>query len=189
MKYKKGFAAVLTFALLLCFIPIHSHASHEGIITITTTGADANRSYTAGEDYAVMSVEINWDNTRFNYYFGDIWDAENHCYIGTDGKEVGWNKTETSVSVTNHSNMELDVEVVFEKSDAAAFKSVTAEFDKEYARLESAVGKSVEEAPTETFTLTIDGVPDAECLEYTSLGTITVFVGGSVAEVIPLNLD
>lgn len=189
-KIKKGIITVLTFALLLSIHPVHVFAADEtGTVKISTVGANAGQSYTPDDEYAVMSIEIQWADSQFTYYFGEIWDAENHCYLPAEGKEIGWNKTSTSVSVKNHSNIELDVEVEFEKNDNEAFKSVSASFDKTTAHLESAVGRALDDTPTATFTLTIDGVPDAVSREFSSLGTVTVYVGGVVADVMTINVE
>lgn len=121
----------------------------------------------------VYMVDVSWESLNFTYTFGEApeWDAENHEYTG--GTESGWTGGGVStITVTNHSNADVTVSASFNGESSITTSGVTATLDKESVDLNNAEGTTVAEAPSDTFTCSVSGIPTSS-IGFT-VGTITV---------------
>lgn len=94
-------------------------------------GPDIKAYYTAGySKQALYSVDLTWGGMEFEYVDGDVagtWNPKTHKYEGQ--KKGGWHYAEgdNKISLTNHSNIGLDVAFAFVPGDG--FEAVTGSFE------------------------------------------------------------
>jgi hypothetical protein len=115
----------------------------------------------------VYKVDITWTSLDFAYNFGTYgtWKPESHEYAaaGTDGWIVGSERRDSAtgtITVTNHSNAAVDVTATL--TNTTTVEGVSIAIDENAAtprNLASAVGKSVGDAATTSYTVTASGKP------------------------------
>ena len=70
----------------------------------------------------IYYVDVTWGDLEFTYNLNSdsgSWDAENHVYT-QEGAEAGWAvNNDATVTINNHSNAEVGVNVVFDSSKGA----------------------------------------------------------------------
>jgi hypothetical protein len=140
--------------------------------------ADVKGTYVSGGDRAtVYSVDVAWGSMEFTYtsYFIGNWNPDTHVY--DDSTDAKWtcDADANKITVTNHSN----TSVLATPSYTASGESigiVNAEFDKENIYLASAVGKTMENAPTGSFLLTLSGQLNEDVEDLTVIGSVTVTI-------------
>lgn len=122
----------------------------------------------------VYSVDVSWDAMQFTYTESGelIWDPVNHTYIDSTTGE--WSAYGNTVTVTNHSNAEVTAYFDFYALDE--YNSVTGSFDIPYAYLAAGELNGYDSADSVVATLTLDGALDADVVEFTKVGTITVTI-------------
>lgn len=124
---------------------------------------------------AVYSVDIQWTGMTFTYSQENtkIWNAANHSYETTS---VGsWDKTTATVTVTNHSNANVRVDVSYTAIDGTG---IAGSLSNATAVLNAGVEGNYEAADAITTTLTISGTPkDSVTAEGMKVGTIKVTIG------------
>ena len=106
----------------------------------------------------VYSVDINWEEMIFTYHESGakIWNPSTHTY--TDETIAGWGeKTTANITVTNHSNAAVKVDLVYEP---VAGTGVNGVLDITSDTLETGEGKTSTEADALTSKLTISGTPN-----------------------------
>lgn len=122
----------------------------------------------------VYSVDIEWDNMTFTYSEAGTmdWDPATHTY--KVNVNAGWDKESANVTVTNHSN--VDVNVTFGYIPVETFGVTTALTNTEAAvKLAAGVEGNIAGAASVTATLTISGTPnETVTAEGVVVGTITV---------------
>lgn len=116
--------------------------------SIPTTWDDTSAKY---------KVDVAWESLTFTYTAGE-WNTESHVYDGG----TGWDKTEATISVTNHSNWG----VVYTPSwatNSGAQNGVTATLSVTEAKKIAACkdGAKDSEVPKDTFTVNVEGIPTA----------------------------
>lgn len=148
-----------------------AHESEGHDVTVQVTGSVTH----------VYHVEIKWDALEFVYNNNNsTWNPLTHEYEdipSVDGN--GWNKNEASVTVINHSD--LSVWVNISATDGTDVAGVTVGFaevtDKE---LEAPSVGVFDEAKTMcTGTVTVSGVPQVLELDETVVSTIKVVIGNT----------
>ena len=124
----------------------------------------------------VYSVDLTWDSMTFTYSEAGTmdWDPETHTY--TENITAGWDETSADITVTNHSN--VDVDVVFDYVPVETFGVQT---ELEYAGLNILMAPGAEGEPDTaasiTAVLTVSGTPNENVTaEGVVVGTITVTV-------------
>lgn len=130
-------------------------------------------------DTVVYSVDVAWTDLAFTYDAGtEKWNPTDHAY-NTSNNDAAWTNTDGSITVTNHSNADVDVTVAYAKAEGYNVKvDVTnAEFT-----LTSAVGTAVGEADAETVTLAVDEVASTAPTADATVGTVTVTIAAVVTE-------
>ena len=125
-------------------------------------------------DTVVYSVDVAWDDLAFTYSAGtEKWNPTNHDY-STPNNDGAWTNTDGSITVTNHSNADVDVTVEYAK---ATGYDVEVDVTNGEFTLESAVGKAVGAADAETATLAVDeAASTAPTVDDATVGTVTVTV-------------
>ena len=122
----------------------------------------------------VYKVDIQWDSLNFKYTAGDdavaSWNPDEHLYVpaGT----AAWNKNSANITVINHSSEAVSINASI---DNATKNGVTANIGNGVFDLASAVGTTVADAPKNTITVNITGVPETNVAEF-DIGTVTVAV-------------
>ena len=164
---------VFTLLLSLALIATLSVASFAATATSvpSSEGKDLNVGYTAQTAAStVYSVDILWeDDLAFDYSAGTqgAWDPTQHDYAATSG--AGWPDDTVAVTVTNHSN--ADVVVNLSVTDTNAEDGVTVTPATASDTLTSGVNLAYEAADAVTFTLKATGTPTAAI---TKVATATV---------------
>ena len=90
---------------------------------------DVTANYQAGEaSQKVYLVDIVWGSLEFIYTDASegTWDPETHTYTGTKAAEWSCAEGANKVSVTNHSNAEVTVEI----ANSNVLEGVTMTWDK-----------------------------------------------------------
>lgn len=174
---KKIFALILTLALIFSLAAVPAYAATINSLT-GNAGTIVKATYNSGtSDKKVYSVDITWGNMNFSYTSG-AWDPDTHTYKGT------WDQNENddhTVTVTNHSNAPITANLTYTPGTLEDdFKdNVTGTFDKPQINLISAVGTTLENAPTDTAHLTLTGTL-TESSDY--IGRITVTIAEYTGE-------
>ena len=122
----------------------------------------------------VCSVDVEWGAMEFTYTASatKTWNPDTHQYVVSDEK-AAWSASGNTVTVTNHSDTDVDVTFAFDALDA--FDAITGSFDKTGAQtLTSAVNVAYEEAANVTATLTLSGKLADTTKTLTKIGIVTV---------------
>ncbi len=163
---KKIFALILTLTMVFSLAALPAFAD-ESKLDNTTPAAykDVKATYNAGDSAkTVYSVNITWGAMDFKYNDG-AWNPETHKY------DANWSATGNTVTVTNHSNADVDAKLTY--TAAEGYEEITPTFNKDTLNLKSAVGTDVNNAPTDSAELELSGVLNNAAKDAT-VGTITV---------------
>lgn len=173
---KKNLVLGLALAAVFTLAPVSAFAD-----TITYVGGtathDVKATYNPGEPGGtVHSVDITWGEMAFTYNAASegTWNPDTHQYDGREGSGR-WSASGNTVTVTNHSNTAVTVNLTY--NAAEGFDGISGSFDNASLPLATAVGTSVNEAPTAAATLTLDGDLRSDVNPSTTVGTITVTLG------------
>lgn len=136
---------------------------------------DVTAKYSASVDTPnVYSVDITWTSMTFTYTRTDTktWNAADHSYGTTS--EGSWDKTSSTVKVTNHSNVSVNVDVEY---TAVENTGVSASLTNASAVLQAGEEGNYGGADSVTATLTISGTPnDTVTADGIKVGTIKVTI-------------
>ena len=153
----KKFLSILALVLVvaMCASFAASAATTEKIDSATgSKQQNISLTYNAATDdtTAVTSVDVVWDGMEFVYNAGtNKWNPESHAY-DISNNDGAWTDSTATVKVTNHSNKDVNVKVEYTQNSTTKVAATVS--DNGLATLESAVGKTVENAATKTFTIT-----------------------------------
>lgn len=173
---KKMISAILVVTALCCmsmtvFAADTATVGQNGSKEIEVTAKYASSSVTPN----VYSVDIEWSSMNFTYTEQETatWNANDHSYsVSTD---AGWDKTTATVKVTNHSNVDVNVDVTY---TAVGSTGITGTITNGSAALDAGVVGNYAGADSQTATLTISGTPnDAVTADGVKIGTIKVTIG------------
>ena len=106
---------------------------------------------------ASYSVDLRWTDMTFAYTREDthIWDPLTHTY--RTGSRSGWDRTRGTVTVTNHSNVDVQVTVEYLPEPDTGIKGILKNAS---ARLKAGVVGDYAGADSMTATLTVSGTPE-----------------------------
>ena len=177
---KKLIASILA-AALFCSMSVAVFAASSIESVNGTDSADVKGTYRAGSASAtVYSVDIEWGSMEFTYTAGSAgtWNPETHTNDG--GANGVWSAADNTVTVTNHSNAAVDAVLSYVKEAAYAdisgsFAEISGTSNDGKLELATAVGTDIDDAPTATAELKLDGEL-ASGVTDTKIGTITVTI-------------
>lgn len=185
MKAKRFAAAVLTLVMALSLTTMafatepttkEETLTNPGNKEIAVEGLYEG-SGTAAEVY---SVKIEWGAMLFTYKTtgNKKWNPEEHTYnVDADDKWVAEGNT---VTVTNHSNVPVDV--AFSFTEAAGMGAYQGTMSVEKQQLAAGVENKPNEADKVTSTLTLNGALNRTVTTKSTLGTIKVTLSAVTVE-------
>ena len=144
---------------------------------------DVYVTYQEGESSAtIYSVDIVWESMEFTYTSASegTWNPSTHTFIDVEG--ASWSFANNKITVTNHSN--ADVNTSFSYTPITSFSTVSGTFvdvDKKALpnatlALSSAVGSTLDKAPSGTAYLSLTGELSSSLATKTICGTVTVTI-------------
>ena len=146
-----------------------------GLDTYVSTDLVLDFSSSGSDPRTVYSVDVVWDDLSFTYSGGSaIWNPSDHSYNKPSAAE-GWTDDIGKITVTNHSNAAVNIDVTFEQASNPNGTAVLIVENSSYA-LASAVGTTVENAPKGISNIKAEGTPESG----DSLGKIMVAVNSTV---------
>ncbi|MDD4414368.1 MAG: hypothetical protein PHR14_07470 [Oscillospiraceae bacterium] len=172
---KKMISVLLVLALSLC-LGINAFA-----VEIEEDGgeasADVKGTYVSGGTEAtVYSVDITWGSMGFTYTSAFIgnWNPDTHVYDNSTEEKWTCDGNANKITVTNHSN--ANVEATLSYTPGGSYSIIDGNFDKDTIYLETAVGKTTENASTGSSLLTLSGKLDEDTEASTVIGSVTVTI-------------
>ena len=160
---KKLFCAILTLALIFSLTTgasaavVGAGSSDVGTVSVAVTGLGGG----AGTVYYVV---MDWENLTFTYNFGEtrsVWKPETHSYVSSGGGAAGWVNDSANITLTNHSNANLNVSLAFEGGGTSkAANNVTATIANHSFTLDTGEGKTFATADKDTATVGVSGTPN-----------------------------
>lgn len=169
-------------ALALCVLMTLSSATVAA--AVTSTGDDQSISV---EGYLipgrtssdVISVDVSWTSMDFIFCGGTIGTWNPGMLEYTDSTDPYWKNDTATISVTNHSNVNINSDFRFEKNETDATAQMFGTFSEDTILLPSADSDAyrtpvdgVYPAPKKDVTFTVGG----EIQEDTELGTIVIVI-------------
>lgn len=149
-------------ALALCLTTVFTLGTSASAATLNSTEAGSNSAkqqitgtYVEDTEAIVYSVDIKWSDFKFEYNTGSkgVWDPATHSYSGAI--PTGWGDQKGTITVTNHSNANVKYTITYNKGNStydsfylAQGKGFTTPVTSTGGTLQSAVGKTVENAPS-----------------------------------------
>lgn len=167
---KKLFA--LLTALVIAAAPVTAFALTSG----DTREIPVLAKYSGGTTTPdVYSVNISWGNMKFTYSEGSSrrWDPDTHQY-STGSAKSSWKADGSTVTVTNHSN--VDVTVEFSYAPVAQYQAVTGTLSTTSKTLNAGQVGEFDKADSVTSTLTLSGTLPSSVTDFAQVGTITVSI-------------
>lgn len=166
MKKQVFLSIILLFALLLC-----------ASVPVFADSQDVSGTYVpAGPGSEVISFDVSWGAMSFTYT--PSWDPDTHTDLGGT-----WTATGNTVTVTNHSNVDVNVTFAFNSVNSLAtivgstFTYSKTEFaPNSVVKLNAGVVGQVSAADNVTATLTLAGSLPEDHEEGAKIGTVSVMV-------------
>lgn len=124
---------------------------------------------------ASYSVDLRWTDMTFTYTREDthIWDPLTHTY--KVGSKSGWDSTRGSITVTNHSNVDVQVKMEYLPKPDTGVKGVLKNAS---AKLKAGALGDYQGADSMTATLTVSGMPEKTVTAAgTSIGKLRITIG------------
>lgn len=169
---KKLFVMIMAFLILA--VPVTAFAAEETITSENgSQSIDVQAKYTNGTTTPdVYSVDVTWGAMQFTYSASGTkeWDPSTHQY--TDNTTTGWSASGNTVTVTNHSNKDVDVTFAYAKT--SGFDGVSGAFSVESDTLAAGAEGNVGGADSVSTELTLSGTLASTVTEFTKVGSITV---------------
>lgn len=163
------------FALILAIVMVASMSTTAFAETMGTgeKTVDVTASYKPSTTTeSIYNVDITWESMRFTYTEtgSKKWSASTHTYSGD--ANGAWDKTEAKITVTNHSDLAVNVAVTY---SAVGDTGITGTITNGTATLQAGKVGKPNEADSMTATLTISGTPNTSVTENgIKIGTITI---------------
>ena len=136
---------------------------------------DVNARYkTVSKAPATYSVDLEWSDMTFTYTQEETltWNAKDHSYKSkSKGK---WDKTKGTITVTNHSNVAVQVTITYEPLEDTG---ITGTLRNGSRKLKAGKEGDYEGADSMTATLTISGKPTENVADKkTKIGTLKITI-------------
>ena len=123
---------------------------------------------------ASYSIDLSWTDMTFTYTRMDthIWDPLTHTY--KTESQSGWDETRGSITVTNHSNVDVQVAVAYLPE---ADTEITGILKNSSAKLKAGTIGDYAGADSMTATLTVSGTPkDITNTTETKIGKLRITI-------------
>lgn len=147
---RKLFSVIGIFLLIFCL-------TLSAAAVDTSQRIDVTAKYTT-ESFApaTYSVDISWTDMVFTYTDAQthIWNPSDHSYKTTS--RGSWDNRKASITVTNHSNVDVRVKITFEPVEGTG---VTGVLKNASRKLNAGKTGNYDGADSMTATLTIKGTP------------------------------
>ena len=177
---KKIFALVLALVLTAA-LAVTCFAATVTSVPNSSNTASVKATYAPGSTSdTIYSVDVSFGDMAFTYNDAvqGTWNPETHGYTGAVAANWTCAENANKITVTNHSNAAVDVDVTYAK--AAGFEGITGTITNDSYTLVSAVDKATDDAElTEVSTLTLSGALDAGTAANTTIGTVTVTISAA----------
>lgn len=159
----------------ILFLTIGACIFGAGAAEIGSREIDVNARYkTVSKAPASYSVDLEWSDMTFTYIREETltWSAKDHSYKSrSSGK---WDKTKGIVTVTNHSNVDVQVTITYQPHENTG---ITGTLRNGSRKLKAGKVGDYEGADSMTATLTISGKPTAAVTEAeTKIGSIRITI-------------
>lgn len=126
-----------------------------------------------------ISADVVWGEMEFTYSVNGTktWNAKTHEYdIDTKGE---WSAKGNDISVTNHSNAAIDVDLTYQPLDE--YSVVKGTFTNDEFTIPTAEGKAVDdESLTVSTALTLSGELSSDVTDLTKVGNVAVTIAEAV---------
>ena len=183
---KKLYSLLLAIMMIATIaLPVFAEESVDANGGSANVNVNGVVQYTGSSETQTISVDVAWEDMTFTYvegvHFG--WNPENHEYAGA--YEGYWENDRADITVTNHSNTEVNATLSFESgvdTVGGAFTEGSGTIDDGVLELASAVDTEVEEAPTATATFNISG---SISVSADVVGEITVLIESAYSVPVP----
>jgi len=147
----------LLWRLMLLFLPV-AMCSNAFAAPIGSREIDVKANYAViSTTPASYSVDLQWTDMTFTYTREDthIWNPLTHTY--RTGSRSGWDRTRGTITVTNHSNVDVQVTVAYLSEPDTGIRGILKNAS---ARLKAGVEGDYGGADSMTATLTVSGTPE-----------------------------
>ena len=160
---------LLILMLILGMLGIHVAATQIGSKEIDVKAKYQVTSTTP----ASYSIDLRWSDMTFTYTKAEthIWDPLTHTY--KTGSQSGWDSTKGTVTVTNHSNVDVKVTVEYLPEPDTGVKGVLKNAS---AKLKAGVINDYAGADSMTATLTVSGTPKEMATATTKIGKLRITI-------------
>ena len=130
-----------------------------------------------GVAFKTFSVDIEWEDMTFTYTKAadGEWDPATHSYTG--GSEGSWSTDTSTITITNHSDINVNATLEFESEVDGVIGTFTETSGTEgdnILELDTAVGSTYDNAPAASCEFGISGAAIRKDMD--TLGTITVSI-------------
>ena len=174
---KKILTLILSLALL-CVMAVPAMAADTISQKDGSASANVKGTYVPGSGTAtVYSVDIAWGSLEFTYTDASkgTWNPESHSYDGAVAAAWSCEDGADKITVTNHSNAPVNIELQQNLKDSFAEK-ISLSFSKDVQEwsLDDAENTDVDNAPSMMITVTPSGALTEDTTAGTVIGTITV---------------
>ena len=161
---KKALSLVLAIAMMATLATTAFAAAPAGSASLPTiddkpVSVEVAVNYT-NDETTVYSVEVVWEDPIFKYTFeaGKGWNPQSHAYdVVKEGATGAWNKTDASVTITNHSN--CNITATAKLVDGTAIAGVTVALDKNSATINTIAGTEGTTPKSDAFKVSVSGTP------------------------------
>ena len=175
-------------ALALCLTTVFTLGTSASAATLNSTQAGSNSTdkqitgtYVDNSDSNVYSVDIEWSDFNFKYNTGSdgVWNPATHTY--SDPEQSGWGDQTGTIIVTNHSNAGVKYTITYNKGDSKYDNFYLmrvkgwSPMTSTWGNIQSAVGTTVEEAPSHNLTFYPGGTLP-EGTDNATVGSLTVAI-------------
>ena len=166
----RRFFTMFALLILLGSVALAVSADEGNSQRIKVTAKCETESYAP----ASYSVDITWTDMNFTYTRSQThtWNPKNHSYKTTTRNK--WTDQEATITVTNHSNVDVRVKIAFEPVEGTGITGVLKNASQ---KLKAGETGNYAGADSMTATLTVRGTPTEQIgAEETKIGDIVVTI-------------
>ena len=160
--------------LLILMLILGMLGTHVAATQIGSKEIDVKAKYqVTSTTPASYSIDLRWSDMTFTYTKAEthIWDPLTHTY--KTGSQSGWDSTKGTVTVTNHSNVDVKVTVEYLPEPDTGVKGVLKNAS---AKLKAGVINDYAGADSMTATLTVSGTPKEMETATTKIGKLRITI-------------